>query len=197
MNVHGSVICNSPTETNINPGELMVCLHTGILFSNTKEQTIEKFFKKPMNLRTVMLNEGSQMYDNCMHMIPHRILQNANLSRNLRKQIRGRLGMGGWGPGGWVAGGKGAQRRQERRITKVDGETLRVMDMFNVVMVLRYLQMLKLTKRYTLSMCILLYVNYIKTKDDGPDQVSAVHYTMSMLMTVAFLSFHFPLCEKK
>ena len=79
----------------------------------------------------------------------------------------------------------------------MDGETLRVMDVFNVVMVLRYLQMLKLTKPYTLSMCILLYVNYIKTKDDGPDQVSAVHCTMSMLMTMAFLSFHFPLCEKK
>lgn len=118
-----------------------------------------------MNLRTVMLNEGSQMYNNRMHMIPYRILQNANLSRNLRKQIRGRLGMGGWGPGGWVAGGKGAQRRQERRITKVHGETLRVMDMFNVVMVLRCLQMLKLTKLYTFNMCILLYVSYIKTKD--------------------------------
>lgn len=113
-----------------------------------------------MNLSTVMLNEGSQMYDNHMHMIPYRILQNANLSRNLRKQIRGHLGMGGWGPGGWVAGGKGAQRRQERRITKVHGETLRVMDTFNVVMVLRCLQMLKHTKLYAL-VCVFYYTSVI------------------------------------
>ena len=102
--------------------------------------------------------------------------------------------LGSW----WLGGrGKGAQRRQERRITKVHGETLSMMDMFNVVIVLQGLQMVKLTKLYTLNMCILLYINYIKTKDSGPDQVSVVHCTMSMLMTAAFLSFHFPLCEKR
>ena len=100
----------------------MVYLHNGILFSNTKEQTIEKFFKKPMNLRTVMLNEGSQMYDNCMHMIPYRILQNANLSTDLRKQIRGRLGIGGWGPGGWVAGGKGVQKGRKGELQRWMGK---------------------------------------------------------------------------
>lgn len=72
--------------------------------------------------------------------------------------------MVGWGPGGWVAEGQGHKKAGKENY-KIGWETLRVMDMFNVVMVSRYHQMLKLTKRYTLSMCILLYINYIKTKD--------------------------------
>ena len=100
----------------------MVYLHNGILFSNTKEQTIEEKKKKPMNLRTVMLNEGSQTYDNRMHMIPYRTLQNANLSRNLRKQIRGCLGMGSWSPGGWVAGARGHREGRKGELQRSMGK---------------------------------------------------------------------------
>ena len=77
MNVHGSVICNSLTETNINQQVNSWYIYTMEYYSAIQRNKLLRK-KKSMNLRTVMLNEGSQTYDNHMHMIPYRILQNAN-----------------------------------------------------------------------------------------------------------------------
>ena len=121
MNVHGSVICNSLTETNINQQVNLWYIYTMEYYSAIQRNKLLRK-KKSMNLRTVMLNEGSQTYDNHMHMIPYRILQNANLSRNLRRQIRDCLGMGSWGPGGWVAGARGHKEGRKGELQRCMGK---------------------------------------------------------------------------